>query len=141
LSIKEVLERKRYEYINKDVEIKYEEKEKGVFIKGDRRDFANIINNGIEAVEGKKAEIEVRYEEKGEEVEIRLKDNGEGMPKKMAEKLLKGEEIGTTKKDGYGIGTQQIINTIKAMNGQLKIKSKENLGTEFILSFKKQCNN
>jgi hypothetical protein len=25
------------------------------------------------------------------------------MPKEMAEKLLKGEEIGTTKKDGYGI--------------------------------------
>ncbi|MDR2644905.1 MAG: ATP-binding protein, partial [Endomicrobium sp.] len=101
----------------------------------------NIINNGIESVENKKAEIEVRYEEKGEEVEIRVKDNGKGMPKEMVEKLMKGEEIGTTKKEGHGIGTQQIISMIKAMNGLLKIESKENVGTEFILSLKKLYKN
>jgi signal transduction histidine kinase len=139
--MKEVIERKKYEYSKKNVEIKYEGKEKLVFIKGESRDFermmSNIINNGIESVESKKAEIEVRYEEKGEEVEIRVKDNGKGMPKEMVEKLMKEEEIGTTKKEGHGIGTQQIISTIKAMNGLLKIESKENVGTEFIVSFKK----
>ena len=141
LSMKEVIERKKYEYSKKSVEIKYEEKEKLVFIKGERREFermmSNIINNGIESVEGKKADIEISYEVKEEVVEMRVKDNGKGMPKEMAEKLMKGEEIGTTKKEGHGIGTQQIISTIKAMNGQLKIESKENVGTEFILSFKK----
>jgi PAS domain S-box-containing protein len=141
LSMKEVIERKKYEYSKKNVEIKYEGKEKLVFIKGESRDFermmSNIINNGVESVEGKKADIEISYEVKGEEVEIRVKDNGKGMPKEMAEKLMKGEEIGTTKKEGHGIGTQQIISTIKAMNGLLKIESKENVGTEFIVSFKK----
>ncbi|MDR1434593.1 PAS domain-containing protein [Candidatus Endomicrobiellum devescovinae] len=141
LSMKEVIERKKYEYSKKNVEIKYEGKEKLVFIKGESRDFermmSNIINNGVESVEGKKADIEISYEVKREEVEIRVKDNGKGMPKEMAEKLMKGEEIGTTKKEGHGIGTQQIISTIKAMNGLLKIESKENVGTEFIVSFKK----
>jgi PAS domain S-box-containing protein len=141
LSIKDVIEKKKLEYAKKNVEIKYEGKEKEVFIKGDISDFermmSNIINNGIEAVEGKKAEIEIRYEEKGEEVELIVKDNGQGMPKEMAEKLVKGEEIGTTKKEGHGIGTQQIMGTIQGMNGRLKIESKENVGTEFILSFKK----
>jgi len=141
LSMKEVIERKKYEYSKKNVEIKYEGKEKLVFIKGESRDFermlSNIINNGVESVEGKKADIEISYEVKGEEVEIRVKDNGKGMPKEMAEKLMKGEEIETTKKEGHGIGTQQIISTIKAMNGLLKIESKENVGTEFIVSFKK----
>jgi sensor histidine kinase regulating citrate/malate metabolism len=99
--------------------------------------MSNIINNGVEAVEGKKAEIEIRYEEKGEEVELRVKDNEQGMPKGMAEKLIKGEEIVTTKKEGHGIGTQQIMGTIQGMNGRLKIESKENVGTEFILNFKK----
>ena len=145
LSMKEVIEREKYEYSKKNVEIKYEGKEKLVFIKGERRDFermmSNIINNGIESVEGKKAEIEVRYEEKGEEVEIKVKDNGKGMPKEMIEKLMKGEKVGTTKEYGHGIGTQQIISTIKAMNGLLKIESKENVGTEFILSLKKLYKN
>jgi PAS domain S-box-containing protein len=141
LSMKEVIERKKYEYSKKNVEINYEGKEKEVFIKGENRDFermmSNIINNGIESVEGKKADIEIRYEVKEEVVEIRVKDNGKGMPKEMAEKLMTGEEIGTTKKEGHGIGTQQIISTIKAMNGLLNIESKENVGTEFIVSFKK----
>jgi K+-sensing histidine kinase KdpD len=51
--------------------------------------------------------------------------------------MLIVEEIGTTKKDGCGIGTQQIISTIKAMNGKFKIDSKEGEGTEFILRFPK----
>jgi signal transduction histidine kinase len=52
----------------------------------------------VEAIEGKEGEIEVREIVKGEEVEIRVKDNGKGMSKEMAEKLMKGEEIGTTKR-------------------------------------------
>jgi sensor histidine kinase regulating citrate/malate metabolism len=59
------------------------------------------------------------------------------MPKEMAEKLVKGLEVGTTKEDGHGIGTQQIMSTIKDMNGRVKIESKENVGTEFILAFAK----
>jgi nitrogen fixation/metabolism regulation signal transduction histidine kinase len=38
------------------------------------RMISNIINNDIEAVEGKKAEIEIRYEEKGR----RTRNKGEG---------------------------------------------------------------
>jgi sensor histidine kinase regulating citrate/malate metabolism len=90
---------------------------------------SNIINNGIEAAaEGKKVEIEVKYKVKGEEVEIRIKDNGKGMPKEMAQKIEKGEEVGTTKKEGHGIGMQQVMVTIKAMVGKLKIESKEGEG-------------
>jgi signal transduction histidine kinase len=106
VSIKEVIERKEYEYSNKNVEIKYEGKVKLVFIKGApigfERMMSNIINNGVDAVEGKKkAEIEIICEEKGKDVEIKIKDNGTGMPKEMIEKLVAGEEIGTTKKGGH----------------------------------------
>ncbi|MDR2818287.1 MAG: ATP-binding protein, partial [Endomicrobium sp.] len=88
-------------------------------------------------VEGKKADIEISYEVKGEEVEIRVKDNGKGMPKEMAEKLVKGEKVETTKKGGHGIGTQQINSAVRDMNGKLKIETKENEGTEVILTFPK----
>jgi hypothetical protein len=43
LSMKEVIERKKYEYSNKNVEIKYEWKEKLVFIKGERREFERMM--------------------------------------------------------------------------------------------------
>ncbi|MDR1103757.1 MAG: ATP-binding protein, partial [Endomicrobium sp.] len=46
----------------------------------------NLLNNAVEAIEGKKGEIKVEVRV-GEEVEIRVKDNGKGMPKEMAEKL------------------------------------------------------
>ncbi|MDR1474844.1 MAG: hypothetical protein LBS38_04110, partial [Endomicrobium sp.] len=59
---------------NKNIKYYPDEKNKFVFIRGDYSDFCrmiiNIINNGIEAVEGKKVEIEVKYKVKGEEVKI-----------------------------------------------------------------------
>jgi signal transduction histidine kinase len=141
LCLKEVIEEQRK--IDSDIEIKYlfNSSEKFVFIKGNMVDFSrmisNIIKNSIEAVEGKKREIKVSYEVKGEEVEIRVKDNGKGMSKKMSEKIKKGEEVGTTKKEGHGIGMQQIMDTVKEMKGKLKIKSKEGVGTEIRLKFEK----
>ncbi|MDR2251413.1 MAG: HAMP domain-containing histidine kinase [Endomicrobium sp.] len=140
-SLKGIVEDMRYR--NKGVEIKIE-REEIVYVKGDNTDFkrmmVNVIKNGIEAMEGKKREVEVRDIVKGEEVEIRVKDNGKGMSKEMAEKLERGEEIGTTKEGGHGIGMQQIIGTVKEMRGKIKIESREGEGTEFILTFPKAEN-
>jgi CheY-like chemotaxis protein len=66
-----------------------------------------------------------------------VKDNGQGMPKEMAEKIMRGEEVKTTKEDGHGIEMGQIMGTIKAMRGKIKIDTKEGEGTEFILTFPK----
>jgi signal transduction histidine kinase len=139
----DIVETEKYKKEEEKVEIKLdiEKGKEKVYIRGDEVDFrrmmTNIIKNGVEAMEGKKGEIKVGYKVKEEEeiVEIRVKDNGKGMPKEMVEKLMKGEKIGTTKKDGYGIGTQQIMGTIKAMKGKIKIDSKEGVETEFILTF------
>jgi signal transduction histidine kinase len=140
-SMKDIVENMRYRSKGEGVEIKIEREKGKVYIKGDKTVFSrmmiNVIKNGVEAIEGKEGEIEVRYEEKGEEVEIKVKDNGKGMPKEMAEKIMRGEEIGTTKKDGYGIGMGQIMGTVKAMRGKVDIETKEGEGTEFIFTFPK----
>ncbi|MDR2398926.1 MAG: PAS domain-containing protein, partial [Endomicrobium sp.] len=106
-SLGDIVESVRYRNKATNVEIKYEKVDWGnnlVFIRCDGTNFErminNIINNGIEAAEGKKVEIEVTYKVIGEEVEIMVKDNGKGMPKEMAQKIEKGEEVGTTKKEG-----------------------------------------
>jgi archaellum component FlaF (FlaF/FlaG flagellin family) len=124
-----------------NIRFKPDENNKYVFIRGDYSDFSrmmsNIINNAVEAIERKEGIIEVSYKVAGEEVEVSVKDNGSGMSKEMAEKLNKGEEVGTTKEKGHGIGMQQIIKTIKEMEGQMEVKSVEGEGTEFVMRFKK----
>ena len=140
-SMNDIVENMRYRSKGEGVEIKIEREKGKVYIKGDKTDFRrmmiNVIKNGIEAIEGKEGEIEVRYEEKGEEVEIKVKDNGKGMSKDMAEKIERGEEVGTTKKEGHGIGMGQVMGVVREMKGKIKVESREGEGTEFILTFPK----
>lgn len=142
----DIVENMRYRNRQANIEIKYESDNGNnfEFIKGDDADFGrmmvNLIKNAQEAIaEERKGIIEIFLSKKENNIEIRVKDNGKGISKEMAQKLEKGEGIGTTKeeKGGHGIGTQQIINTIKAMNGKIKIETKEKEGTEFILTFPK----
>jgi hypothetical protein len=98
----------------------------------------NLIGNAVESVGGSKGvKVEVSYEVKGEEVEIRVRDNGEGMPREMVEKINRGEAVRSTKEEGHGIGMEQIIKTIREMKGKMEVKSKEGEGTEFVLRFKR----
>jgi PAS domain S-box-containing protein len=147
-SLTDILESKRYQYEYTKADIKlnfYPDKNyEKVYIKGDESNFSrmmsNLVNNSAESFEGKPGVIDISYVvegEKGDRVTLIVKDTGKGMPKEMIEKLVKGEEIGTTKQEGHGVGTQQIISTIKAMNGQLSIKSRENKSTEFMITFPK----
>jgi hypothetical protein len=49
-----------------------------------------------------------------------------------------GIDFGTIKGTGYGIGLQQVkdtLKTIKTMNAQMLIKSEENVDTEFVFIF------
>jgi hypothetical protein len=132
---------KRYEYRdNKSYNIKYypDEKNKFMFISGDYSDFCRMMSNVINEstyARDKEGEIEIAYKRVLEEVEIRVKDNGQGMPQERAEKMMSGEELETTKKNGHGIGMQQIRGTLKEMKGKMEIKTQEGVGTEFIFSF------
>jgi signal transduction histidine kinase len=139
-SMNDIVENMRYRSKGDGVVIKIEREKGKVYIKGDKTDFRrmmiNVIKNGIEAIdgkEGKEGEIEVRYEE----VEIKVKDNGKGMSKDMAEKIERGEEVGTTKKEGHGIGMGQVMGVVREMKGKIKVESREGEGTEFILTFPK----
>jgi two-component sensor histidine kinase len=146
-SIIDVIESKKYQDQGKnDIDIKFnpDEDNKFVFIRGNFVDFSrmmsNLINNGVDGIGKKGGRIEVSYKVKGEEVEIVVKDNGNGMPGSMVEKINRGEAVGTTKENGHGIGMEQILKTVRELEGKLEVKSKEGEGTEFILKFLK-CEN
>jgi two-component sensor histidine kinase len=141
--ISDIVKEKSYQHQDKALKINFnhEEKDKFEFIKGNITDFqrviSNLLNNAVEAIEKKEGKVEVSYEVKGEEVEIRVRDNGEGMPREMVGKINRGEVVESTKEKGHGIGMEQVIKTVKKMEGQLEVRSKEQEGTEFILRFKK----
>jgi two-component system NtrC family sensor kinase len=66
-------------------------------------------------------------------VEIRVKDNGNGIPQKVLDKIF--QPFFTTKPTGQGtgLGLSLSYDIIKAHGGELKVETKEGEGSEFII--------
>jgi signal transduction histidine kinase len=64
---------------------------------------------------------------------IHVKDNGNGIPKNVVDKIF--QPFFTTKPtgEGTGLGLSLAYDIIKAHGGTLKVESKENEGSEFII--------
>ncbi|GHU16235.1 hypothetical protein FACS189472_00820 [Alphaproteobacteria bacterium] len=143
-SISEILDNQKYQHKdskNISFSYSYDMSSNFVFIKGDYSEFcrmmSNLLNNSVEALEGEDGVIEVKLIEEEQQVRIHIKDNGKGMPKEMVDKLMSNIPVGSTKAGGRGIGTQQIVSTLREMNGKMRIESTENVGTEITISFYK----
>jgi len=69
----------------------------------------------------------------GDKIEISVKDNGNGIPESIKEKIF--QPFFTTKPTGQGtgLGLSLSYDTVKAQGGEIKINSKEGEGTEFII--------
>ena len=107
------------------------------------RVILNLINNSFYAVSEKKKITENGYEptvilstkKVKDKVEIRVKDNGDGIPPKVLDKIF--HPFFTTKPTGQGTGlglsmSYDIIT--KGHGGEIKVKTKEGEGSEFIIS-------
>ncbi len=66
-------------------------------------------------------------------VEIRVKDNGNGIPQKVLDKIF--QPFFTTKPTGQGtgLGLSLSYDIIKAHGGEIKVEAKEGEGSEFII--------
>ncbi len=69
----------------------------------------------------------------GDKVLISVKDNGPGIPQKIADKIF--QPFFTTKPTGQGtgLGLSLAYDIVKAHGGEIKVESKEGAGTEFII--------
>ncbi|HET7001504.1 MAG TPA: two-component regulator propeller domain-containing protein [Puia sp.] len=105
------------------------------------RVLLNLNNNAFYAVSEKKKKQPGNYEptvsvstrKVNGKVEIRVKDNGNGIPQKVIDKIF--QPFFTTKPAGQGTGLGLSISydIIKAHGGELKVESKEWEGTEFVI--------
>jgi len=69
----------------------------------------------------------------GNTVEIKIADNGNGIPQKVLDKIF--QPFFTTKPTGQGtgLGLSLSYDIVKAHGGELKVETKENEGSTFIL--------
>ena len=75
----------------------------------------------------------VSTKKEGNNVLISVKDNGPGIPKKILDKIF--QPFFTTKPTGQGtgLGLSLSYDIVKAHDGELKVETKENEGTIFII--------
>jgi two-component system NtrC family sensor kinase len=115
------------------------------------RVILNLITNAFYVVdEKKKASLEkasfenlpslyeptvaVSTKKDGNKILISVKDNGNGIPKKVADKIF--QPFFTTKPTGQGtgLGLSLSYDIIKAHNGELKVNTKEGEFAEFVIT-------
>jgi signal transduction histidine kinase len=114
------------------------------------RVILNLINNAFYAVNEKQKQqvnacpddrggrgydptVVVSTEKHNGKVEIRVKDNGNGIPQKILDKIF--QPFFTTKPTGQGtgLGLSLSYDIVKAHEGELKVKTKEGEGSEFTI--------
>ena len=128
--------------LKKQIKIKTELKE--ISILGDKNMlstvFRNLISNAIK-YSGKEETIWVKLEENSDTVEISIKDNGIGMSAEIKDRLFDKENRpqrrGTLSEKGTGLGLLLCKDLVNAHSGKIEVISKEDKGSEFIVSLPK----
>jgi signal transduction histidine kinase len=109
------------------------------------RAVLNLCNNAFYAVKEKKKTADKNYSPlvsvqtkklgaaSGGGFEIIVRDNGTGIPHKILDKIF--QPFFTTKPSGQGtgLGLSLSYDIIKAHGGEIKVESKEDEGTAFII--------
>jgi two-component system NtrC family sensor kinase len=106
------------------------------------RVILNLINNAFYAVDEKKKHqlngyeptVLVSTKKSNGKVEISVKDNGNGIPKKVLDKIF--QPFFTTKPTGQGtgLGLSLSYDIVKAHGGELKVETKEGEGSVFVIT-------
>lgn len=101
--------------------------------------FLNLFTNAIKYKSpDRKLKIQISSTNFDGFVEIRFKDNGIGIDLNThKEKLFKLYQRFHDHSEGKGLGLYLIKSQIDVMNGEINIESKVNVGTTFIIKFKK----
>jgi two-component system, NtrC family, sensor kinase len=108
------------------------------------RVLLNLFNNAFYAVQEKLKTVDGVYRpvvkvvtrKLGKQIEISVKDNGNGIPSKIIDKIF--QPFFTTKPTGQGtgLGLSLSYDIIKAHGGDIKVSSEEGMGSEFEIILK-----
>ncbi len=106
------------------------------------RVLLNLINNAFYAtnekskqnIEGYEPTVAVTTTKRDDKILISVKDNGNGIPQKMVDKIF--QPFFTTKPTGQGtgLGLSLSYDIVKAHGGEINVESKEGGSTEFTIA-------
>jgi two-component system NtrC family sensor kinase len=106
------------------------------------RVLLNLYNNAFYAVNERKSQLNGTFEpavtvstkRTGDKVEIVVKDNGNGIPEKVVDKIF--QPFFTTKPTGQGtgLGLSLSYDIIKAHGGEIRVETRQGEGAEFIIT-------
>lgn len=129
--------RLQYKHLPISIEFIVEMDSYGVFaqvvVSDFKRVISNLINNAVEAINGK-GEIIIRLSTSETCVDVAISDNGVGMSPELILKVFDGS-IASNKKEGSGIGLLSSRKLIESWGGKFDITSELNVGTTVHLSF------
>jgi signal transduction histidine kinase len=104
------------------------------------RVILNLFNNAFYAVAEKKKQqpdyepaVSVSTKKSDSKIEIKVADNSDGIPQDIVDKIF--QPFFTTKPtgEGTGLGLSLAYDIVKAQGGELKVETKENEGSEFVI--------
>jgi len=105
------------------------------------RTILNLITNAFYAVSEKKEQtgenfqptVTVSTKKVNDTIKISVKDNGNGIPQRILDKIF--QPFFTTKPTGQGtgLGLSLSYDIVKAHGGELKVETREGEGSEFII--------
>ena len=94
---------------------------------------AGSLTSPTEALAKEGPTVSVSAKKSGDKVMVSVKDNGNGIPRKVLDKIF--QPFFTTKPTGQGtgLGLSLSYDIVKAHGGELKVETKEGQGSEFII--------
>ena len=96
--------------------------------------FTNLIKNATQAIAGRqdgRIEVFFRFPEGGKVVRVYVRDNGEGIPEEIGERLF--EPNFTTRSSGMGMGLAIVKKIVEDAGGRVWYETKEGEGTTFVV--------
>ena len=123
-----------------DLSIELERNLKEIYFDPDliHRCLLNLVTNAIDACRSEDSDNEIKKvclrtrKKRGWGVEFQVVDNGSGMKNEIKNKIFK-RFFSTKGSAGTGIGLMATKKIIDALQGVITVKSKENVGSEFII--------
>lgn len=134
--IESIVSEKRLQFRTKHnigVEFRIETANYGLFARINpilfKRILSNLINNSVDAIEGKDGHIDIKLSAVDHHVVISVTDNGKGIPPELFPRLMQeGATFG--KNNGSGLGLFFAKKTIEEWNGSIEVLSTVLQGTE-----------
>ncbi len=102
---------------------------------GLKRSLSNLINNAVDAFEGKPGKVSLNLRSQPESITVTIEDNGKGIPPEILEKIRNNLSVTAGKSNGHGIGLTQVREMLQANQGTLSITSEVGEGTQVSIQF------